>query len=129
MSLPLHERDSITKKIIGAAIEVHRNLGPGLLENAYENALCHEFGLRSLPFARQLPIQPSYKGIDLGVRYKVDLVVANLIVVEVKSVPRLLSVHEAQLTTYLRFGGWPAGLLLNFDVAMMRNGIRRRELW
>jgi GxxExxY protein len=117
-----------TDQVIGAAIEVHKALGPGLLESAYEECLCRELALRSSPFERQRPLPVEYKGIRLGCGYRIDIVVAGKVVVEVKEVSAIESVHEAQLLTYLKLGGWRVGLLINFNVPILRDGIRRRIL-
>ena len=121
----MHIND-ITEAVIGAAIEVHKALGPGLLESAYVQCLCYELSLRKLPFRMELPLPVTYKGLKLDCGYRVDLVVADAVVVEVKAVERLASVHEAQLLTYLRLGGWKVGLLINFNVPVLRDGIVRR---
>jgi GxxExxY protein len=120
--------NEITEAVIGAAIEVHRALGPGLLESAYTQCLCYELTLRKLPFDSELPLPVVYKGLKLDCGYRVDLVVAGAVVVEVKAVDRFAPVHEAQLLTYLRLGGWKAGLLINFNVSLLRDGIMRRVL-
>src|SRR5947209_18936073 len=100
----------LTQEIIGAAIEVHRQLGPGLLESAYEECLCHELTLRKISFARQVNLPVTYKGVKLDCGYRMDLIVENLVVVELKCVERFLPVHEAQLFTYLRLADKPVGL-------------------
>jgi GxxExxY protein len=120
--------NEITEQIIGAAIEVHRVLGPGLLESAYEECLCHELKLRGLSFERQRPLPVEYKGIKLDCGYRLDLLVENAIVLEIKAVSAIEPVQEAQLLTYLRIGGWRIGLLVNFNVPVLKNGIRRRVL-
>ena len=120
--------NEITEAIIGAAIEVHRALGPGLLESAYMQCLCHELHLQGLPFVCEQPLPVIYKGLRLDCGYRVDLIVANAVVVEIKAVDRLAPVHEAQLLTYLRIGGWKVGLLINFNVPLLRDGICRRVL-
>lgn len=117
-----------TSAIIGACIEVHRLLGPGLLESAYEDCLCRELTLRAIPFERQKPVPVHYKDIVLESGYRLDLLVAGLVVVEIKSVEQILPVHEAQLLTYMKLGGWKLGLLINFNVALLKDGIRRRIL-
>ncbi len=117
--------DSLTESIIGAAIEVHRALGPGLLESAYEQCLCHELTLRRLPFERELTLPVAYKGFKLDCGYRLDLLVGGAVVVEIKTVERLIPVHAAQLLTYLRLGGWPVGLLINFHVSVLKAGIKR----
>jgi len=120
--------NQVTEAVIGDAIEVHRALGPGLLESAYTQCLCHELNLCGLSFVTEHSLPVVYKGLRLDCGYRVDLVVAGVVVVEVKAVDRLAPVHEAQLLTYLRLGGWKVGLLLNFNVAVLRDGIRRRVL-
>ena len=122
------EINRITETIIGAAIEVHRALGPGLLESVYEECLCRELSLREIPFERQRSLPVEYKGLRLDCGYRLDLLVADTVVVEIKAVESLLPIHEAQLLTYLRLGGWKVGLLINFNVAVLRQGIRRRVL-
>jgi len=118
----------LTEEIIGAAIEVHRAIGPGLLESAYQECLCVELGLRNLRFVSQLELPVEYKGLRVDAGYRLDLVVADSVVVELKAVERLLPLHEAQLLTYLRLGGYPIGLLLNFNVPVLKDGIRRMKL-
>jgi len=120
--------NQITQSIIGCAIEVHRHLGPGLLENAYEVALCRELDLQSIESQRQKRLPLHYKGIDLGLSYRLDILVAQTVVVEVKAVEKVLPIHEAQLLTYLKLGGYQVGLLLNFNVSQLRDGIVRRVL-
>jgi GxxExxY protein len=116
----------LTSEIIGAAIEVHRHLGPGLLESVYVGCLIRELGLRQIPFKRELSLPLIYKGVHLGSGYRLDLLVADAVVVEVKAVENLTPIHEAQLLTYLKLGGWKVGLLINFNVEFLKNGIRRR---
>jgi len=120
--------NQLTHEIIGASMEVHRALGPGLLESAYEACLCRELTLRGVPFQRQRGVSLEYKGMKLGRGYTVDLVVANKVAVELKAVPVIMPVFEAQLVTYLRLGGWPVGLLINFNVPVLKDGIRRKVL-
>jgi GxxExxY protein len=122
------ELNKITEQIIGAAIEVHRALGPGLLESAYEECLCHELGLRQVPFERQRPLPLSYKKVKLDCGYRLDLLVSSAVVVEIKAVEVIQPIHEAQLLTYLKLGGWKLGLLINFNVPILKEGIRRRIL-
>jgi GxxExxY protein len=117
-----------TEATIGAAIEVHRALGPGLLESAYEECLCRELGLRHIPFERQRLLPVEYKGLSLDCGYRLDLLIADAVVVEIKAVENLLPIHEAQLLTYLRLGGWKVGLIINFNVPVLKRGIRRRVL-
>ena len=119
------EANNLSNVIIGAALEVHRSLGPGLLESTYEECLAHELKLRNLSFKRQVGIPLTYKGLRLDAGYRLDLLVEGLVVVEIKAVEHLLPVHEAQLLTYLRATNTWLGLLLNFQVAMLRHGIRR----
>jgi GxxExxY protein len=114
--------------VIGAAIEVHRALGPGLLESAYIHCLCCELNLRAVPLRRELPLPLVYKGLKLDCGYRVDLLVAETVVVEVKAVERVLPIHEAQLLSYMKLGGWKIGLLINFNVPVLREGIVRRVL-
>jgi len=120
--------NKITEAIIGAAIEVHRQLGPGLLESAYHKCLCKELSLRGVSFESERPLQLSYKGLELECGYRLDILVANSVVIEIKSVETLAPVHEAQLITYLKLGGWRVGLLINFNVAVLKDGIRRKVL-
>jgi GxxExxY protein len=121
----VHGVNDITEKIIGAAIEVHRTLGPGLLESAYEACLCRELQLRGLQNQRQLSLPVNYKGMALESGYRLDLLVENLVVVEIKAIEALQPVHEAQILTYMRLGGWSVGLLLNFNVPVLKQGIKR----
>jgi len=120
--------EALTETIIGAAIEVHSQLGPGLLESVYEECMCEELRIRSIPFRSQIELPVVYKGRETGGKYRIDLVVADEVVVELKSVERLLSVHEAQLLSYLRLTGKHVGLLINFKVAVLHRGIMRRVL-
>ncbi|MCU0493743.1 MAG: GxxExxY protein [Chloroflexaceae bacterium] len=117
--------NELTQSIIGAAIEVHRVLGPGLLESAYEECLAHELQLRNVVFERQKPLPVNYKGILLDCSYRLDLLVRAAVVVEIKAVEEVLPIHEAQLLTYLRLGGWNVGLLINFNVPILKRGIKR----
>jgi GxxExxY protein len=119
---------ALTNEIIGAAIEVHRALGPGLLESIYEQALCHELGLRSIPHRRQVELPVRYKGVDLEGTLRMDLLVDERVVVEIKAVEHQLPIHTCQLLTYLRVSGHRVGLLINFNVPVLRNGISRRIL-
>jgi GxxExxY protein len=118
----------ITDAIIGAAIEVHRHLGPGLLESAYEHCLRYELAERGISFSSQVELPVVYKGVALDCGYKMDLLVGDEVVVELKSVELLLPVHEAQLLTYLRLRGKRVGLIINFNVAKLKDGIVRRVL-
>jgi GxxExxY protein len=131
MNLPqshgVTENDPLTQRIIGAAIEVHRVLGPGLLESIYEAAICIEFDDIGLQYKRQTRLPVYYKGRTLG-EYRVDLVVEDRVIVEIKSVERFNPVFEAQLLTYMRLTGKRVGLLLNFNSRLMKDGITRRVL-
>jgi GxxExxY protein len=120
--------NEITGKIIGAALEVHRTLGPGLLESAYEECLCHELACQGIYYERQKPLPVMFKGVALDCGYRLDLIVANAVVVEVKALEAVLPVHEAQVLTYLKIGGWSVGLLINFNVPVLRDGIKRLVL-
>jgi GxxExxY protein len=120
--------NEVTGEVIGAAVEVHRTLGPGLLESVYEECLCRELQLRGLPFARQVTLPVLYKGTRLDCGYRLDLLVARAVVVEVKAIEMLRELHSAQLLTYLKMGQWQVGLLINFNVPVLRDGIRRQVL-
>jgi len=122
------QNDELTEQIIGFAIEVHHSLGPGLLESAYEQCLCIELKHADWIFRRRVAVPVVYKGVRLDCRYRLDLVVANRIIVEVKSIEKLLPVHEAQLLTYMKLSSIPVGLLLNFNSAVLKVGIRRLQL-
>jgi len=117
--------NAITRKVIGCAMEVHRGLGPGLLERVYEEALCYELSIAGLAFKRQMPIKLRYKEIELP-EQRVDLAVESLLVVELKSAERVPEVHLAQLVSYIRSADMPLGLLLNFNNALLKEGIYRR---
>jgi len=121
--------EELTEGVIGAAIEVHRALGPGLLESAYEECLCHELQLRGIPFERQVSLPVEYKGVKLDCGYRLDLIVAGTLVLEIKCVEHVLAVHEAQLLTYLKLTGRRVGLILNFNVPVLtRGGVIRKVL-
>lgn len=122
------EGNRVTEEIIGAAIEVHRALGPGLLESAYEECLSRELALREVPFERQVVLPVDYKGVKLDCTYRLDLFVAGRVIVEVKATAGINPLHEAQLITYMKLTGCRLGLLINFNVPMLRSGIRRRIL-
>jgi GxxExxY protein len=119
---------ALTKEIIGAAIEVHRSLGPGLLESAYEICMCHELNARGVAFQRQVEIPVLYKGVSLDCGYKLDILVEDKVILELKAVEAILLVHEAQLLTYLRLSGKRVGFLMNFHVSRMTSGIVRKVL-
>lgn len=117
--------NGLTEKIIGAAIEVHKTLGPGLLESAYEGCLAHELSLAGISFDRQVPLSVSYKSLQLDCGYRLDFLIEKMVVLELKAVEGLQPIHEAQLLTHLKLGGWPIGLLINFNVPVLKNGIKR----
>jgi GxxExxY protein len=122
-----HEQE-LTKEIIGAAIEVHRELGPGLLESAYEVCFCYELKLRGIQVECQVPLPVTFKGVRLDCGYRIDAVVRDTVVVELKSVEKATDLHRAQLLTYLRLSGKKLGLLLNFNVPVLKDGIIRMVL-
>lgn len=117
--------NTITGDIIAAAIEIHRHLGPGLLESTYEACLCRELSLREIPFQKQLALPVSYKGINLDAGYRIDVLVEDTVIVELKSVEALAPIHSAQLLTYLRLTQREIGLLINFNVVVLKEGIKR----
>jgi len=118
------ERD-LTQKIIGALIEVHRHLGPGLLESAYEECVCHELMLRDLSFERQKPLAIDYKGHHVECAYRIDLIVEGRVLLELKVVEEVAPIHKAQILTYMRLADTRVGLLVNFNVEILKNGIQR----
>ena len=128
MALLKHSSDHITKAIIGAAIEVHRVIGPGVLESTYHKCLCRELVLREIPFESEVMLPLEYKGITLDQAYVIDLLVNEAVVVELKCVSRLLPIHECQLLTYMRLRGIEAGLLINFKVPVLKDGLKRMLL-
>jgi GxxExxY protein len=117
--------NELTERVIGACIEIHRTLGPGLLESAYEECLCHELSIAEIKFERQKPLPVHYKEVNLDCGYRLDLVVEQKVIVELKAVENLLPIHEAQLLTYLKLSGLTLGLLINFNVPMLKSGIKR----
>jgi GxxExxY protein len=119
------ELDGISEAIIGAAIEVHKALGPGLLESAYDTCLAYELAEQGWPGESQLTLPLTYKGLSLDAGYRLDLLVAKRVIVEVKSVEHLLPVHQAQLMSYLKLSGCKLGLLLNFNVGLLKHGLVR----
>ncbi|MCC6718597.1 MAG: GxxExxY protein [Acetobacteraceae bacterium] len=120
--------DSLTARVIGCAMEVHRHLGPGLLESVYETCLCQELADEGVKFERQVMLPVTYKTRPIDAAYRIDLLVAGKVIVEIKAVEKLLPIHEAQLLTYLRLARLPPGLLLNFQNVVLRHGIRRLSL-
>ena len=119
-------RKDLTERIIGAAIEVHRELGPGLLESAYEECLCYELSSGGMAFRRQVELPVVYKSIRLNCGYVADMIVEEAVLLELKSVDELHPIHDAQLITYLKITGLKIGLLINFNVPVLKDGIRRR---
>ena len=117
--------DELSNRVIGCAIEVHRNLGPGLLESTYEQCLAHELSLAQIPFQLQYPLPVEYKGIRVDCGYRVDVFVDEKLIVELKSVDKVLPIHEAQIITYMRLAGVEVGLLINFNVEVLKKGIKR----
>lgn len=117
--------NALTESVIGAAIEVHRELGPGLLEGVYEKALCRELTLRQIPFEQQVQVPLYYKGESLETHLRLDLVVDQALILELKAVDKLLPIHEAQLLTYLKLSHLPVGLLLNFYETKLKDGLKR----
>ena len=117
--------NNLTGEVIGAAIEVHKHLGPGLLESAYEECLCHELSLRKITYERQKPLPINYKQVRLDCGYRLDVVVEGKVILELKSCERIEDIHKAQLLTYLKLSGLQLGLILNFNVPIMKEGIVR----
>jgi GxxExxY protein len=122
------ERDPLTDKVIGAAIEVHRQLGPGLLESVYEECLCYELGLLGLSVQRQLSLPIRYKNVNLEGGFRIDILVEGSLVIELKAVDKIIALHERQLLTYMRLSGHKTGLILNFNVYLMKDGVKRMVL-
>lgn len=119
------EQDPLSKQVIGLCIEVHRALGPGLLESAYEECLNHDLRESGLEFERQVAIPVAYKGVKLETGFRADIIVEKALLLEIKAVERLLPVHEAQVLTYLKFSGIGKGLLINFNTRLLKDGIKR----
>jgi GxxExxY protein len=119
------EINQLTERVIGACIEIHKTLGPGLLESTYEECLCHELRLAGLAFQRQRPLPVAYKGVQLDCGYRLDVVVEDKLLLELKCVEALAPIHDAQLLTYLKLSGITVGLLINFNVPVLRHGIKR----
>ena len=120
--------DPLTQKVIGCAIEVHRTLGPGLLESTYQHCLAHEFSLQNIPFKTEWPLPVNYKDIQLDCGYRVDLLVRNCLILELKAVSAILDIHRAQLLTYMKLAKIETGLLINFNVRRLVDGIQRFKL-
>ena len=125
---PAKAANELTEIVIGCAIEVHRTLGPGLLESAYEICLCRELSLRGIPFERQVAIAVEYKGVKLDCGYRADLIVGGKILVEIKAVDQLAPIHEAQVLSYLKLSDLKVGLLINFNERVLTHGVRRKLL-
>ena len=121
-------RDALTEKVIGHAIAIHRALGPGLLESAYEECLCYELRTAGIAYRRQLPLPVVYKEIKLDAAYRIDVLVEETLILELKAVEQVNRLHEAQLLTYLRLGGYSTGLIINFCTPVLKDGIRRMKL-
>lgn len=125
MGLVEHSTNPISEKVIGAAIEVHRHLGPGLLESSYHACLCHELKLRNIVYCSHVPLSLEYKGLQLAKGYVIDLLIEDSLIVEIKSVDELVPIHTGQLMTHMRLQDVPAGLLINLNVNTLARGIRR----
>jgi len=125
LGLVQHRTNPISEKAIAAAIEVHRHLGPGLLESTYQTCVCRELELRGVPFRTQVPLAIEYKGASTGRGYVIDLLIEETLIAEIKSVDKLLPIHSSQLITYMRLQKVPSGLLINFNVAILVHGLRR----
>jgi len=117
--------DTLSREVIGCAIEVHKALGAGLLESAYEECLAHELTLQGIAHRRQHPLPVEYKGVHLDCGYRIDVIVDDQLILELKAVEKLLPIHQAQILTYMRLAGVPVGLLINFNVPRLSDGIRR----
>lgn len=122
------EQDPLTSKVIGCAITVHRELGPGLLESAYQQCLAREFTLNDLVFRSQVPLSVEYKNVQIDCGYRIDLLVEEQLILELKAVEQLANIHAAQLLTYMKLSGMRTGLLINFNVELLKDGIRRFKL-
>ncbi|MGC2695737.1 MAG: GxxExxY protein [Candidatus Angelobacter sp.] len=120
--------EELTEQILGAAIEVHKALGPGLMESAYEECLCHELNLRNIRFERQTAVPVAYKNVNLDCGYKLDLLIESTVILELKCVERITTIHEAQLLTYMKLLHKPVGFIINFNVPVLRAGIVRKVL-
>ena len=117
--------DELSRKVIGCAIEVHRHLGPGLLESAYEQCMAHELSMARIPFRTQVALPIQYKAIHIDCGYRVDMLVDDQLIIEIKSVDKIIGIHEAQLLTYMKLSQIRLGLLMNFNVQLLRSGIKR----
>ncbi len=119
------EFDDLSNRVIGAALEVHKNLGVGLLESAYEAALAYELQERNISFKQQASLPVQYKNIEIDCAYRIDLLIENMLIVELKAVEKVLPIHQAQLMTYMKLANIPTGLLINFNTKLLKNGIKR----
>jgi len=119
------DENEISNKAIGIAIDIHRALGPGLLESAYQACFCREISLNKIPFRREVAIPVEYKGVKIDCAYRADIIVDKKVILEIKAVEKLLPIHQAQLLTYLRLTELKLGLLINFNVPVLKDGIRR----
>jgi GxxExxY protein len=119
------EFDSLSKQIIGCALQVHLVLGPGLLESTYEQCLAHELSLASIPFKRQVSLPVKYKNVIIDCGYRIDVLVKDKLIIEIKSVEKIINVHRAQLLTYMKLSGIGIGLLMNFNVELFKTGLKR----
>ena len=117
--------DELSSRVIGCALEVHRTLGPGLLESAYEQCLAYELSQTCIPFQTQVPLPVQYKGVRLDCGYRIDFLIDNTLLIELKAVDQLLGIHEAQLLTYMKLSGKKIGLLMNFNVKILKQGMKR----
>ncbi len=122
------DRDTLTEKVIGCAIEVHRHLGPGLLESAYEQCLARELSLQQMEFQLQVPMPVEYKGVRLDCSFRIDVIVERRLILELKSVEAILGIHKAQILSYMKLAGIETGLLMNFHVEMLKDGISRFKI-
>ena len=122
------QKDSLTGEVIGAAIEVHRVLGPGLLESTYQQCLAHEMTIRGIQFKMEHPLPVEYKGIHLDCGYRVDLLVEDRLIIELKSVREIENIHQAQLLTYMKLAQISTGLLINFNTELLKDGIKRFKI-
>ena len=122
------ERDPLTEKIIGCAIEVHRVLGPGLLESTYQKCLAHELSLNGIPFRLEHPMPVAYKGLQLDCGYRIDILIDNMVILELKAIEEVKGIHKAQLLTYMKISGIKTGLLINFHARRLVDGIQRFKL-
>ena len=120
--------NELSNRVIGLAIEVHRNLGPGLLESVYQQCLAHELSNNEIGFVLEHPIQVKYKGVSIDCGFRADLIIEKSIIVELKAVEKIVPIHEAQLLSYLKISGLKLGLIINFNVKLLKNGIKRMIL-